>query len=89
MKKKKNTAEIPEDIGKMSFEEAFSALKAATDRLEAEEVDLESTLVEYARASALALHCANLLDDAEKRIRVLIESEGVIELTDLDTEEVE
>jgi exodeoxyribonuclease VII small subunit len=77
---------IPKDIQKMSFEKAYAALKAATDRLEAEEVDLETTLKEYARASALARHCANLLDDAEKRVQVLIESEGVIQLTPLDTE---
>ena len=78
---------IPKDIAKMSFEEAYSALKEATERLEAEEVDLEETLREYTRASALARHCANLLDDAEDRVRVLIESEGVIQLTGLDAGE--
>ncbi len=78
---------IPKDIARMSFEEAYSALKEATERLEAEEVDLEETLREYTRASALARHCANLLDDAEDRVRVLIESEGVIQLAGLDTGE--
>jgi len=81
--------QIPDDIAAMSFEEAYTALKDATDRLEAEEIDLESTLAEYARASALARHCANLLDTAEQRIRVLTESEGVIQLTSLDTEETD
>lgn len=77
---------IPKDIQKMSFEKAYAALKAATERLEEEEIDLETTLKEYSRASALARHCANLLDDAEKRVQVLIESEGVIQLAPLDDE---
>jgi exodeoxyribonuclease VII small subunit len=80
---------IPKDIAKMSFEKAFAELKKSTDRLEAEEVDLEATLKEYARASALARHCASLLDEAEERVKVLIESEGVMELEDIDTDEME
>ena len=86
-RKKKESESIPDDIKKMTFEEAYTALKEATDRLEAEEVDLETTLLEYARASALARHCAVLLEDAEDRIRVLIESEGVIKLADFDEAE--
>lgn len=85
--KKKNAESIPKDIEKMTFEEAHTALKAATDRLEAEEVDLEATLKEYARASALARHCTDLLEDAEERIRVLTESEGVMQLGGLDSAE--
>lgn len=83
-KKKDKLSEIPDDIKSMSFEEAYNALKDATDRLEAEEVDLEATLIEYTRASALARRCASLLDDAERRVRVLVESEGIISLTELD-----
>jgi len=89
MPKKNDNVAIPKDIEKMSFEDAFTALKNATDRLEGEEVDLESTLKEYTRASALARHCANLLDTAEERVKVLIESEGVMQLEALDAEETE
>ena len=89
MPKREKDESIPADISKMSFEKAFAALKEATDRLEAEEVDLESTLKEYARASALARHCAALLDQAEDRVRILIENEGVIQLTALDSDETE
>jgi len=77
---------IPKDIEKMSFEKAFNELKDATSRLEGEEVDLESTLKEYTRASALARHCANLLDNAEERVKMLIESEGVMQVVNMDTE---
>jgi exodeoxyribonuclease VII small subunit len=81
------TEPIPEDIAKLSFEEAYAALKAATDRLEDDEIDLEATLAEYARASALARHCARLLDIAEDRIKILTESEGVIQATALSSDE--
>jgi exodeoxyribonuclease VII small subunit len=83
MKGKKQSDVVPEDIAKLKFEEAYAALKAATDRLEGDEIDLESTLAEYARASALAKHCARLLDSAEERIRVLVENEGEIQAKDL------
>jgi len=83
----KSSRDIPVEIVKMSFEEAYNALKDATERLEGEEVNLDETLEAYARASNLARHCANLLDEAEERVRILIESEGVMELTSLDEEE--
>ena len=88
-KTKKNIPEIPDDIKKMSFEEAYTALKESTDRLESEEVDLEATLLEYTRTSALARRCAELLEDAEKRVKVLVESEGIISLSDLGGDDSE
>ena len=82
---KKKQEEMPGEIAKLSFEEAYSRLKQATERLENDEVDLESMLKEYATASALAKHCANLLQEAEERIKVLIENEGEITLGDLES----
>jgi len=76
--------EIPAEIAKLSYEDAYAQLRSVTEKLENEEVDLESMLKEYSRASALARHCANLLSDAEERIRVLIEKEGEIVLEPLD-----
>jgi exodeoxyribonuclease VII small subunit len=83
----KKVPEIPDDIRKLTFEEAYAALKEATDFLEGEEVNLEESLKVYSRASLLAKHCANLLGKAEDRIKVLIESEGVMQLTGLESDE--
>jgi len=88
-KTKKDKPEIPDDIKKMSFEDAYNALKESTDRLESEEVDLEATLIEYTRASALARRCTELLEDAEKRVKVLVESEGIISLSDMGGDDPE
>ncbi|HEX9743928.1 MAG TPA: exodeoxyribonuclease VII small subunit [bacterium] len=82
--KKDKMEEIPAEIAKLSYEDAYAQLRSVTEKLENEEVDLESMLKEYSRASALARHCANLLSDAEERIRVLIEKEGEIVLEPLD-----
>lgn len=87
MSKNKKKPEIPDDISKMTFEEAYLALKEATDFLEGEEVNLEESLKVYSRASLLARHCSNLLDSADDRIRVLTESEGVMQLTGLESDE--
>jgi exodeoxyribonuclease VII small subunit len=72
------------DIDEMSFEEAYNALKTATDKLEGAEIDLESALAEYERAALLARHCARLLDVAEQRIKVLSETEGVIQANPIE-----
>ena len=77
---------VPRDIEKMTFEEAYAELKAATERLESSEIDLETTLKEYERACALAKHCISLLDEAEERIRVLTERDGIIETSQFEME---
>jgi exodeoxyribonuclease VII small subunit len=79
MSSKKRVNPTAEEISKMTFEEAYAALKSATEHLEGEEIDLESTLGEYAAASALVQHCIKLLDAAEERIRVLTESDGIVQ----------
>jgi exodeoxyribonuclease VII small subunit len=79
MSPKKQTETTPQEISKMTFEEAYAELKAVTEHLEGEEIDLENTLVQYQRASELARHCVKLLDSAEERIKVLTESDGTIQ----------
>lgn len=76
--KKKKEEEFTEEITKLSYEEAYGQLKEITDRLESSEIDLETMLSEYAKASMLAKHCAKLLEEAEARIRVLFEENGEI-----------
>lgn len=89
MSKKKKPGPVPDDIAALSFEEAYAELKTVTERLEAEEVDLETTLADYGRAVVLTRHCSNLLEKAEEQIRVLTENEGVIRLEALDSDDRE
>jgi exodeoxyribonuclease VII small subunit len=85
----KKTESIQKNIEDMTFEEAYNALKASTDKLEGSEIDLESALLEYEQASKLARHCAKLLDIAEQRVRVLTETDGVIQAAPFESKEMD
>lgn len=62
-------------IEALTFEEAFAALESVINALEKEQQPLEEVLELYGRGQVLARHCANLLDQAELRVRQL-QSDG-------------
>lgn len=55
--------------GMQSFEEAFTALEQAVQRLEAGNQPLEMMLDLYEQAMQLAKHCQTILAQAELRVR--------------------
>ena len=60
-----------EEIQKMDFETAFSALNDSVAQLESEDLPLDKALEGYARGQALAKRCAELLEKAELQVREL------------------
>jgi exodeoxyribonuclease VII small subunit len=64
---------IQDEINKMDFEAAFSALQENVAQLENEELPLEKALETYERGQLLARHCADLLEAAELKVRQLSE----------------
>ena len=60
-----------DDIQKMDFETAFSALQENVAKLESEELSLSDSLALYQRGQVLAKHCAELLEKAELQVRTL------------------
>jgi exodeoxyribonuclease VII small subunit len=62
---------IQEEINKMDFEAAFTALEENVGLLENEELPLEKALETYERGQLLARHCADLLEAAELKVRTL------------------
>ena len=60
-----------DDIQKMDFETAFSALQENVAKLESEELSLSDSLALYQRGQVLAKHCADLLEKAELQVRTL------------------
>lgn len=62
---------IQEEINKMDFEAAFTALEENVALLENEELPLEKALETYERGQLLARHCADLLEAAELKVRTL------------------
>ncbi|OPX43436.1 exodeoxyribonuclease 7 small subunit [Ruminiclostridium hungatei] len=59
----------------MSFEEAISQLEQIVARLEKGEVSLEESISDFQQGIELSRYCAARLDEAEKKISVLLQDE--------------
>ena len=57
------------DIEALTFEQAFAQLEQVVARLEDGDLPLDDALSLYARGQALAARCAQLLEQAELRVR--------------------
>ena len=63
----------PEDTSEApSFEEALQRLEAIVDRLEEGDLELEAALRAFEEGVTLTRRCAGQLEDAERRIEVLV-----------------
>lgn len=60
---------------KKNFEEAISELEYIVDRLERGELSLEESMEAFQKGVELSRYCSKKLDEAEKKITVLIENE--------------
>ena len=69
---------------KITFEAGMQELEALVKELEAGALSLEDSFVAYERAVALKKRLAALLDEGDRRVRVLTEAGE----TELDPEEV-
>jgi len=55
-----------------SFEDALERLEEVVERLEAGEIELEEALAVFEEGVELSRRCATQLEDAERRIEVLV-----------------
>ena len=70
---------IPEDINKLSFENALAELEEIVDSLESGSVDLEKSIEYYTRGSMLKLHCQKKLDKAVLKLEeIKVSSDGKV-----------
>lgn len=60
-----------DDIAKMSYEQAISALEGIIDKIESGEIGLEESVKAYERGRLLKEHCRRILDRAEQRVSEL------------------
>ncbi len=72
----KGTEALPDDVAKMSFEEALGALETIVGKLESGEVALEESIEIYTRGNQLKQHCESKLKDAKARIEKITISEN-------------
>ena len=71
------------------FEQALAALEAIVERLEHEELSLEQSLALFEEGIGLARFCARRLDEAERKIELLIEKHGEVVLASAPELEVD
>ncbi len=66
-------------MSKESFESKMEELEKIVNELEKGEMNLEDSLVKFEEGMKLSKECNNMLEEAEKRITILLEKNGEIE----------
>ena len=66
----------------MKFEEAMEKLQKITQELEGEDLPLEEALQKFEEGMKLVSFCERKLEEAEKKIQVLIREENALRLKD-------
>jgi exodeoxyribonuclease VII small subunit len=80
-------APMPEDIARMSFEEALKALEEIVQHLEAGRVDLDGAVAAYDRGVRLRRHCESRLAEARAKVeRITAGPDGQPASAPLDVE---
>lgn len=68
----------------MVFEEAFQELEAIVSKLESGDLTLEESIEMYEMAASLRDRCREILDQAERRVEMLVVDEGKVEIRSLE-----
>lgn len=68
----------------INFEDAMKKLEEIAIELEKNELDLDSSVEKFEEGMKLSKQCSKMLEDAEKRISVLINTEDGIAEEDFE-----
>lgn len=75
-------------IDELSFEQALGELEAIVRELEAGQADLDSSIKDYERGTALKSHCMKKLEAARMKVEKIMQaSDGSIATEPLDAQE--
>ncbi len=69
-------------MGKASFEENIEELEKIVTELEKGELNLEDSMKKFEDGITISKNCNKMLEEAEKKITVLINQDGKIEEED-------
>lgn len=72
---------------KVNFEEKIKKLEEIANELETGNLNLDESVEKFEEGMKLSKECTKMLDDAEKRISILIKKDGKISEEDFDIEE--
>lgn len=74
-------------MAKIKFEDAVKGLEDIVERLEKGDLPLDETLSKYEQGIKLYKQCIALLEDAEKKIQILVKDEnGVFRTRDYESD---
>jgi len=62
----------PKDLNELSFEEALKRLEGIVAAMERGELGLEEGIGKFEEGMALAKHCADRLNEVEKKVEILV-----------------
>ena len=71
---------------KQNFEEAIKELEVIASELENGDLSLDESVAKFEQGMKLSKKCSDLLEDAEKRITILIENNGEIKEENFNTD---
>lgn len=80
--KTKTAAALPDDILKLSFEDALDELEKLVKQLENGKAKLDDAIGAYVRGDLLKRHCENKLREAQSRIeQITVGGDGKVSTT--------
>ena len=83
----KNVSSKKNTENDLKFEEAIKQLEEIANELEKGDLDLDSSVSKFEEGRKISKKCNSLLEDAEKRITILLNDNGNIKEEDFKPEE--
>ena len=72
---------------KDNFEDTIKQLENIVNELENDELDLDTSVKKFEKGTELSKKCTKILEDAEKRISILINKDGELQEENFTAEE--
>jgi len=73
-------------MSKENFEESMKKLETLVSELENGNLNLDESVKKFEEGMKIAKQCNNILEDAEKKITILLEKDGELKEEDFDAE---
>ena len=73
-------------MAKVNFEENMENLEKIVTELEKGDLNLDESISKFEEGIKISKQCNKILEDAEKKITILLNDDGELKEKDLDTE---
>lgn len=73
-------------MAKENFEESMKKLETIVTELENGNLNLDESVKKFEEGMKIAKQCNNILEDAEKKITILLEEDGGLKEEEFETE---